>query len=282
MGCFCFRNKEASTSISQTPVIDEEVSHIQNTQLFTYKELQLATDDFCPTNKVGQGGFGSVYKRKLISSDSISQTGPPGLLLQYHIGYLAPEYALRGQLNRKADIYSFGVLLLEIVTGRSNTNRRLPIAEQYLLEKAIIGHKLYVKHMIKGQLAITRRAWQMHDRGELVQLVDMDLNGDFNPDEACKYLKVSLLCTQDKPKLRPQMSTVVKMLLGEIDVDDQEITKPGLLSEFMSIKVKTGQKNKHASSSGSADSDNHSSFSTGHMDNSHGTMTFNSIYDRTN
>lgn len=50
-------------------------------------------------------------------------------------GYLAPEYAIRGQVTRKADIYSFGVLLLEIVSGRSNTNRRLPTKEQYLLER---------------------------------------------------------------------------------------------------------------------------------------------------
>lgn len=53
----------------------------------------------------------------------------------YCRGYLAPEYAVRGQLTRKADIYSFGVLLIEIVTGRCNTNTRLPIDEQYLLER---------------------------------------------------------------------------------------------------------------------------------------------------
>lgn len=48
---------------------------------------------------------------------------------------MAPEYAVRGQLTRKADIYSFGVLLIEIVTGRCNTNTRLPIDEIYLLER---------------------------------------------------------------------------------------------------------------------------------------------------
>ena len=47
---------------------------------------------------------------------------------------MAPEYAIRGQVTRKSDIYSFGVLLLEIVSGRCNTNRRLP-AEEYLLEQ---------------------------------------------------------------------------------------------------------------------------------------------------
>lgn len=53
-------------------------------------------------------------------------------------GYLAPEYAIRGQLTRKADIYSFGVLLLEIVSGRNNTNKQLPLREQYLLERVQI------------------------------------------------------------------------------------------------------------------------------------------------
>lgn len=50
-------------------------------------------------------------------------------------GYLAPEYAIRGQVTRKSDIYSFGVLLLEMVSGRCNTDTRLPVEEQFLLEK---------------------------------------------------------------------------------------------------------------------------------------------------
>jgi len=53
----------------------------------------------------------------------------------YFRGYLAPEYAIGGRLTRKADIYSFGVLLVEIVSGRCNTNSRLPIEEQFILER---------------------------------------------------------------------------------------------------------------------------------------------------
>ncbi|KAG2679744.1 hypothetical protein I3760_11G065000 [Carya illinoinensis] len=62
------------------------------------------------------------------------------------IGYLAPEYAIKGQLTRKADIYSFGVLLLEIVSGRCNTNTRLPFEEQYLLERICFSSAFFSLH----------------------------------------------------------------------------------------------------------------------------------------
>jgi len=58
----------------------------------------------------------------------------------YFRGYLAPEYAIGGKLTRKADVYSFGVLLVEIVSGRCNTNSRLPIEEQFLLERVCMFH----------------------------------------------------------------------------------------------------------------------------------------------
>uniref|UniRef100_A0A0A0L092 Protein kinase domain-containing protein n=1 Tax=Cucumis sativus TaxID=3659 RepID=A0A0A0L092_CUCSA len=138
------------------------------------------------------------------------------------IGYLAPEYAIRGQVTRKSDIYSFGVLLVEIVSGRWNTNTQLPIGEQYLLE----------------------RTWNLYEQGELVLLVDTSLNGDFDAEMACKYLKIGLLCTQDSPKLRPSMSTVVKMLTGEMSVEDRKISKPGLISDFMDLKVRNPEENK--------------------------------------
>lgn len=84
---------------------------------------------------------------------------------------------------------------------------------------------------------ITLQTWALYERGELEQIVDTSLNDDFDAEEACKYLKVGLLCTQDNPKLRPAMSAVVMMLIGEKDVSEQ-IMKPGLISDFMDLKIK--------------------------------------------
>lgn len=67
-------------------------------------------------------------------------------------------------------------------------------------------------------------------------MVDHDLEADFDVDEACKYLKIGLLCTQDRPKNRPSMSLVVKMLTGEMDLDDRQISEPGLLTELLGLK----------------------------------------------
>ncbi|XP_042405325.1 cold-responsive protein kinase 1-like [Zingiber officinale] len=142
------------------------------------------------------------------------------------IGYLAPEYALRGQLTRRADVYSFGVLLLEIISGRSNVNTRLPDEDQFLLE----------------------RTWALYERGELLQIVDTFLANDFDVKEADRFLKVGLLCTQDNPKLRPPMPAVVMMLLGEREVL-QKINKPGLISDFMELKVRQQNSNTLASDS---------------------------------
>jgi len=61
-------------------------------------------------------------------------------------GYLASEYAIRGQLTKKADVYSFGVLLLEIVSGRCHTDPSLPLDEQFLLEKV----KRFISIVNKG------------------------------------------------------------------------------------------------------------------------------------
>ncbi|ONM38634.1 hypothetical protein ZEAMMB73_Zm00001d043649 [Zea mays] len=114
-------------------------------------------------------------------------------------GYLAPEYTIQGQLNKKSDVYSFGVLLLEIVSGRCHTDPRLPVDEQFLLEKV----------------------WTLYEFDDLESIIDRTLKRDFDTEEALWLLKVSLVCIPDSPKIKSSMSMVAKMLQGECVVGDR-------------------------------------------------------------
>ncbi|CAN1775788.1 Cold-responsive protein kinase 1 [Linum perenne] len=131
------------------------------------------------------------------------------------LGYLAPEYAVSGHLTRKSDVYGYGVLLMEIISGRSAVDFDVELGEYYLVQKA----------------------WSTYKTSNLLQLVDSALNMNFPEEEAVRFLKVSLLCVQETAKRRPKMSTVVKMLNNEIKLESFEISEPGHLSDLMGIRL---------------------------------------------
>ncbi|BAT99504.1 Cysteine-rich receptor-like protein [Vigna angularis] len=111
------------------------------------------------------------------------------------LGYMAPEYLAHGQLTEKADVYSFGVLLLEMVTGRQN-NRS--IVSEY-------------------SDSLVTVAWKHFQAGTAEQLFDpnIELQEDNNSevkDEILRVVHIGLLCTQEVPSLRPIMSKTLKML----------------------------------------------------------------------
>ncbi|KAI3675669.1 hypothetical protein L1987_85261 [Smallanthus sonchifolius] len=131
------------------------------------------------------------------------------------IGYLAPEYAMRGRLTEKADVFSFGVVALEIISGRPNSDSTLEDEEIYLLEWA----------------------WNLHDAKREVELVDEELS-EFDENEVKRVMKIALLCTQTSPVERPPMSRVVAMLSGDMEASD-DITRPGYLTGYSFRDVTT-------------------------------------------
>ncbi|XP_041990084.1 probable LRR receptor-like serine/threonine-protein kinase At1g56140 [Salvia splendens] len=124
------------------------------------------------------------------------------------IGYLAPEYAMRGHLTEKADVFSFGVVALEIVSGRLNSDTSLETERMYLLEWA----------------------WNLHENSKEIELVDPMLQ-EYDDDEVKRIIDIALLCTQASPGLRPMMSRVVAMLAGDIEVASVT-TRPGYLTDW--------------------------------------------------
>ncbi|PPS02462.1 hypothetical protein GOBAR_AA18203 [Gossypium barbadense] len=113
-------------------------------------------------------------------------------------GYMAPEYALHGHLTEKADVYSFGIVALEIVSGRCNTRSR-PKQEPFIL--------LEWAHVLK-------------ENGSLLELVDTRIGSDCNIDEVMAMINIALLCTNPTSSARPLMSSVVSMLEGRAEVQE--------------------------------------------------------------
>ncbi|KAM0914962.1 hypothetical protein ACQ4PT_011161 [Festuca glaucescens] len=106
-------------------------------------------------------------------------------------GYMSPEYAMHGQYSTKSDAFSFGVLVLEIITGRKNTGSCN--SEQYI----------YLVNLV----------WEHWIRGDAIKLIDPSLSDHPCPiDQVLKCIQIGLLCVQNRPEDRPTMSSVNVML----------------------------------------------------------------------
>ncbi|XP_043694987.1 cold-responsive protein kinase 1-like [Telopea speciosissima] len=143
----------------------------------------LLDDDFQP--KIADFGLARFQP----GNQSHLSTGFAGTL-----GYTSPEYALHGQLSEKVDTYSYGVVVLEIISGRKSNDLKLEPATQYLLE----------------------RAWTLYEDDKLMNLVDESLNPEeYDANEVKKSIEIALQCTQSSVASRPAMSEVVVMLLSK-------------------------------------------------------------------
>ncbi|KAH9688861.1 cysteine-rich receptor-like protein kinase 10 [Citrus sinensis] len=108
-------------------------------------------------------------------------------------GYMAPEYALGGVISVKSDVFSFGVLLLEIISGKKNSG-------------------FYLSEHGQSLLAYT---WKLWCNGEALELMDPVLKQSCMAAELLKCIHIGLLCVQEDPADRPNMSSVAVMLASD-------------------------------------------------------------------
>lgn len=113
-------------------------------------------------------------------------------------GYLAPEYFMYGKVNDKIDVYAFGVVLLELLSGRKPISNDHPKGQESLV--------MWAKPILNG--------------GKVAQLLDLSLTNSYDRDQMERMVLAATLCIRRAPRARPQMSIVLKLLQG-----DSEITK---------------------------------------------------------
>ncbi|XP_048140777.1 G-type lectin S-receptor-like serine/threonine-protein kinase RKS1 [Rhodamnia argentea] len=128
-------------------------------------------------------------------------------------GYMSPEYAMGGIFSTKSDIYSFGVLLLEIISGKRNS--------AYYHENpssSLVGH-----------------VWELWKEGNCAGIVDKSMSDSCSEEEALRCIQIGLLCVQESADDGLNMSTVVFMLANN-DVRENQVLESALGLGLFSLK----------------------------------------------
>ncbi|KAH7676819.1 Non-specific serine/threonine protein kinase protein [Dioscorea alata] len=105
-------------------------------------------------------------------------------------GYMAPEYAIYGRFSTKSDVFNYGILALEIVTGRKNSD-----FQKFNPPTNLLTH-----------------VWQQWNEGNALELADQTLSDKFIKEQVLRCIHIGLLCVQEDPTKRPSMASVVNML----------------------------------------------------------------------
>ncbi|KAI8525206.1 hypothetical protein RHMOL_Rhmol13G0211400 [Rhododendron molle] len=265
---FCILTRRAKKKYNslREDTVGDDISTVQSLQ-YDLGTIQAATNNFSNDNKIGEGGFGAVYKGLLPDGQEVAvkrlsrNSGQDPLeqakldwLRRYKIiggiargmlylhedsrlriihrdlkasnilldgdmnakisdfgmarifgvdqtqgntsqvvgtfGYMSPEYVMRGQFSVKSDVFSFGVLVLEIISGKKINNF----------------------YQSDGAADLLSYAWKLWREGTSLNLMDPILGGSYSRNEVTRCVHIALLCVQDDPDARPSMATVVLML----------------------------------------------------------------------
>ncbi|KAL6529486.1 hypothetical protein OROGR_015109 [Orobanche gracilis] len=124
-------------------------------------------------------------------------------------GYVAPEYALTGHLTIKSDVYSYGVVLLELLTGRVPVDMKRPSGEAILVSWALP---------------------KLTDRNNVGQIMDPALEGQYSMKEVVQVSAIAAMCVQPEADYRPLMADVVHSLVPL--VKHHRPSKAGTCSSF--------------------------------------------------
>ncbi|KAL2333159.1 hypothetical protein Fmac_014372 [Flemingia macrophylla] len=249
LALFAWRRSKKPKRVPRGDILG--ATELKGPVIYKYDDLKAATKKFSNENKLGEGGFGDVYKgtlkngkivavKKLVLGKSAKMEddfesevklisnvhhrnlvrllgcclkGEERILVYEYMAnssldkfIFAPEYAIHGQLSEKVDAYSYGIVVLEIISGQKSTNvKEEEDSREYLLQ----------------------RTWKLYERDMHLELVDKGIDpNEYDAEEVKKIIEVALLCTQPSAASRPTMSEVVVLLKSKSLLEQLRPTMP--------------------------------------------------------
>lgn len=131
---------------------------------------------------------------------------------------MSPEYAMRGKFSMKSDVFSFGVLILEIISGRKNSSfyqsdgadNLLSYVSTFVCSSTFLS--LYIKALNVTLLNKLLQSWKHWTNETPLELLDSNLRANCSRNEVVRCIHIGLLCVQEDPANRPTMTRVGLML----------------------------------------------------------------------
>ncbi|KAI7737338.1 hypothetical protein M8C21_028801 [Ambrosia artemisiifolia] len=178
----------------------------------SYNQLLKGTDGFSETNLIGKGGLSYVYKGILDVGDDKYETQPSSKNKYSHqnnstgtvgtIGYAPPEYGLGSEMTSSGDIYSFGILLLEVMTGKKPTDD--------IFIEGLSLHKF-------ASMALHNGVSNVID-GDAILMQSSEANVEDIEECLASIVKIGVSCSMDFPPLRLKIKIVVHELKHILNV----------------------------------------------------------------
>ncbi|XP_022954619.1 G-type lectin S-receptor-like serine/threonine-protein kinase At1g11330 [Cucurbita moschata] len=162
--------------------------------------------------KISDFGMARIFCDNKVQANTVRVVGT--------YGYMSPEYAMQGHFSEKSDVFSFGVLLLEIISGRKNTD--------------------FYHH--KYAISLLGFAWKLWLEGNLIPMIEPTIYELCYHQEILRCIHVGLLCVQEFVKDRPNVSTVISMLNSEM-VDLPSPKQPGFVGRPNEGNTDSSQQN---------------------------------------